>query len=114
MANGHGGSRNNSGRKKKQVAPEYQGPDIKDLKGLTPFDLWIAILRDSKSPLPYKLMVCDKLAPFMHARIAPKQQEAGQGELALTVDESGEPVPQSSSPFGGLPPGALPPRSRIN
>lgn len=109
-----GGARPGAGRKKKQVDPEYQGPDIQDFANLTPFDLWLAILRDRKAPISWRLMVSDKLAPLMHARIAPKQLDAGQGELPLTVDESGKPVPQAPSPFDGLPPGSLPPRSRIN
>lgn len=100
-----GGARPGAGRPKKQVDPEYDGPEIRDFANLTPYTYWLAILRDPRAPHSWRLMASDKLAPLMHARIAPKQLDAGQGDLLMIVDESGAPVAQAGSPFIGLPGG---------
>ncbi|MFP2871009.1 hypothetical protein ACLEIY_01980 [Acetobacter tropicalis] len=93
-----GGARPGAGRKKKVIAPEYSGPHIENYATLTPFTYWLAVLRDPLAPPDWRLMASDKLAPYMHARVAPKQLEGGQGELLLE-DQSAE-----KSVFSALPP----------
>lgn len=93
-----GGARPGAGRKKKVINPEYRGPEIENYATLTPFALWLKILQDPKADISWRLAAADKLAPYMHARLAPKQTEGGQGELLLD-DQSTE-----RTGFSALPP----------
>ncbi|MDN7354335.1 hypothetical protein [Acetobacter senegalensis] len=93
-----GGARPGAGRKKKVANPEYRGPEIENYATLTPVGLWLRILRDPNADITWRLGVADKLAPYMHARLAPKQIDDPQGELLLD-DQSAE-----RTGFSALPP----------
>jgi hypothetical protein len=82
MANGHGGKRDNSGRKKKAVTTEdWKGPDLPEGKNLRPLDFWLAILRDPNAPFDLRMQAAKEAMPFMHAKPAPARDD-GQTDLA--------------------------------
>ncbi len=71
MANGHGGAREGSGRKRR---PAYV-PDGK----LTPLDYMISVMRNKRTPRALKMEAAKAAAPYCHARLQ-------STELAIDAD----------------------------
>lgn len=92
-----GGARPGAGRKKKVIEEEYRGPLIEDYSKLTPVIYWQAILQDPKAPPSWRLMAADKLAPYKHAKPAPRRTDEGQGDF-FPEDQSSDDATFSSLP----------------
>lgn len=71
MANGHGGKRDNSGRKKTVATETWKGPTLPDGQKLRPLDLFLAVLRDPSAPIDARMQAAKEAMPYMHAKPAP-------------------------------------------
>ena len=62
MANGHGGAREGSGRKRR--------PAFQDDGKLLPLQLMLSVVRDTKQPLAIRLTEAHAAAQYCHPRLA--------------------------------------------
>lgn len=80
-----GGQRDGAGRPKKEEPPEYSGPYIEDVSRLTPLEFFKAVFRDNEAPFDIRYKAAQEAAPFVHARLAPKEAE-GDGQTSMADD----------------------------
>lgn len=80
MANGHGGKRDNSGRKKAaSTTEEWSGPQFPEGKNIRPLDFWLAIMRDDNAPFDMRMRAAQEAMPFVHGK--PSSKEPDQRDL---------------------------------
>lgn len=93
-----GGPRDGAGRPKKEGPPEYAGPQIQDTSRLTPLEFFKAVFRDSEAPFDVRYKAAQEAAPFVHARLSPKEAEGDdQGSMADDWDTMLSPKAQAKA-----------------
>ncbi|GFE94801.1 hypothetical protein [Acetobacter persici] len=80
-----GGQRDGAGRPKKEGPTEYAGPQIEDASRLTPLEFFKAVFRDSEAPFDVRYKAAQEAAPFVHAKLAPKEAD-GDGQASMADD----------------------------
>ena len=89
MANGHGGARENAGRKRR---PAYV-PD----GGETPLDYLIKVMRAQNTPRAIKIECAAKAAPYCHARLLAADIQSDSSLHVYLVSQLAD-IPAESNP----------------
>lgn len=92
-----GGERVGAGRPKKEKT-EYSGPQVEDASRLTPLEFFKAVFRDPQAPFDARYKAAQDAAPFVHARLSPKEAEGDdQGSMADDWDTMLSPKAQAKA-----------------
>ena len=77
MANGHGGSRPNSGRKSTKA--EYIDDGL-----LSPLQLMLSEMRNESNPMPMRLDIAYKAAPYCSAKLVSQTLDV-EGDVSIQL-----------------------------